>query len=70
MRQERLDFGRTHVQRMPLVVEQYEPAHPIDIADFGSHAVLLEVNAIPHMLPQAWLGSCHRALPGGFAFWF
>jgi len=51
--EELLDFGRTHLPRVPEAGKAHEPAHPVDIGTLGAQAVMAVAQPFPDLVEQA-----------------
>ena len=57
MRQKAADLFLTHVDRMPLVVEQDEPADPTDVLLLGTERQMQRAATMPHLVNPCPLAS-------------
>ena len=62
MSQKSLNLDRPHLARVALAVEEDEAFYPLKILCFGADAVMLDAQAIAHLVEQFWW----RGLGGGF----
>ena len=61
--QETLDFGGSHLPGVALAVEEDEAANPLDVGILRADAVVLEPDAVSHLIQEAGLGWQHGQSP-------
>ena len=54
MRQKSLNLDRPHLARVALAVEEDEAFYRLKILRFGTDAVMLDAQAITHLVEQFW----------------
>ena len=63
MSQKAFDFGRLHLPGVAFAVKEDKAADPLDVSVLGADAVMLEPDAIPHLVQQTRLGWQHGHSP-------
>jgi hypothetical protein len=60
--EERLDFARAHLARVPFAVMHHEAVHPLRVRPLGAQAEVLQTGGLADLVQELWLG--HSEPPG------
>jgi hypothetical protein len=56
MKEECLELGLAHLERMPLVVKQDEASEPVDVGTLGTNAVVEDAKLLTDLIKQPCFG--------------